>query len=154
MKIEYDNLYTHFVFTTLGRKCLITEESRVRIEKYITGVITNQGSKLYAIYANPQHMHMLISKAPSLSEEKLASIIANSSEDFINKNKLVEDQFRWQSRALGTAAFSISKSHIDRLCKYILNQPEHHKTVSCEEEYEQFLKHYQKKSKKSNYQLL
>lgn len=148
MKIEYDNLYTHFVFTTLGRKCMIKEESRVRIEKYITGVITNQGSKLYAIYANPQHMHMLISKAPSLSEEKLASIIANSSEDFINENKLVEGQFKWQQSA---SAFSISKSHIDRLCKYILNQPEHHKTVSSEEEYEHFLKHYQKKPKKSHY---
>ena len=145
MKIEYDNLYTHFVLTTLGRKYMITEENRIRIEKYITGVITNQSSKLYAIYANPEHMHMLISKAPSLSEEKLLSIIANSSEDFINENKLVAGRFRWQQSA---SAFSVSKSHIDRLCKYIFNQPEHHKTVSPEEEYEKFLKHYQAKAKK------
>ena len=145
MKIEYNNLYTHFVFTTLGRKFMIPEESRVRIEKYITGVISNHASKLYAIYANPQHMHMLISRASSLSEEKLASIIANSSEDFINENKLVAGQFKWQQSA---SAFSVSKSHVDRICKYIQNQPEHHKTVSSEEEYERFLKHYQEKAKK------
>lgn len=145
MKIEYNNLYTHFVITTLGRKFMIPEESRIRIEKYITGVVCNQASKLYAIYANPEHMHLLVSRAASISEEKLASIIANSSETFINENKLVPGQFRWQQSA---SAFSVSKSHIDRICKYILNQPEHHKTVSSEEEYEKFLKHYQGKSKK------
>ena len=144
MKIEYNNLYTHFVFTTFKRECVITEESRNRIEKYISGIVSNNGSKLYAIYANPEHMHMLISRASSLSEEKLASIIANSSESFINENKLVAGRFKWQQSA---SAFSISKSHVDRMCKYILNQPEHHKTVSSEEEYERFLKYYQKKEK-------
>lgn len=144
MKIEYNNLYTHFVFTTFERKCVITEENRIRIEKYITGIISNNASKLYAIYANPEHMHMLISRGPSLSEEKLASIIANSSESFINENKLVAGRFKWQQSA---SAFSVSKSHIDRMCKYILNQPEHHKTVSPLEEHERFLKHYQKKTK-------
>ena len=37
MKIEYNNLYTHFVFTTLNRKPIILEQFRIRIEKYITG---------------------------------------------------------------------------------------------------------------------
>jgi len=35
VKIEYNNLYTHFVFTTLNRLPLILEKYRVRIEKYI-----------------------------------------------------------------------------------------------------------------------
>lgn len=52
MKIEYHNLYTHFVFTTLFRLPLISEKNRVRIEKYITGIVNNNGCKLYAIYAN------------------------------------------------------------------------------------------------------
>jgi hypothetical protein len=34
MKIEYNNLYTHFVFTTLNRMPLILENFRERIEKY------------------------------------------------------------------------------------------------------------------------
>jgi putative transposase len=38
MKIEYNNLYTHFIFTTLHRLPLITEKNRERIEKYITGL--------------------------------------------------------------------------------------------------------------------
>lgn len=80
MKVEYFNLYTHFIFTTLNRFPLIEEKNRVRIEKYITGVVNNNDSKLYSIYANPEQVHILISRSPKISEELLATIIADSSE--------------------------------------------------------------------------
>jgi putative transposase len=140
MKIEYHNLYTHFVFSTLERQPLIPECNRVRIEKYITGIVNNNLSRLYAIYANPDHMHFLVSRAPSISDEKLVSIIAESSERFINENKLSRCHFSWQRSA---SAFSVSKADIDKVCKYILNQPEHHKKVTFDEEYERFIKYYQ-----------
>ena len=78
MKIEYHNLYTHFVFTTLHRERLRAEENRERIEKYITGIVNNNKSKMYAIYANPEHIHFLVSRSPDIDEQKLADIIANS----------------------------------------------------------------------------
>ena len=140
MKIEYDNLYIHFVFTTYKRQPIIPEENRERIEKYITGIIKNKGSKLYAIFANPEHVHLLISCSPSLSFESLASIIANSSEAYINANNLTNDTFKWQQSA---SAFSISKKDVNKVCKYILNQPEHHRKTNYAKEYERFLKHYQ-----------
>jgi REP element-mobilizing transposase RayT len=124
---------------------MIPEKNRIRIEKYVTGIVNNNSSKLYAIYANPEHVHFLVSRAATLSEEELATIIVESSENFINENKLVSGQFRWQQSA---SAFSVSKSDIDRVCKYILNQPVHHKKVSFAEEYEQFLKHYQETLRK------
>lgn len=141
MKIEYNNLYTHFIFTTLHRLPIITEKSRERIEKYITGIVNNNDSHLYAIYANPEHVHLLISRSPKFSENKIASIIAESSQDFINKNKLCETTFVWQESA---SAYSVSKSDIDRVCKYILNQPEHHRKISFAEEFDDFIKFYQK----------
>ncbi len=145
MKIEYNNLYTHFVFTTFQRLPLIPKENRNRIEKYITGIVKHNSSKLYAIYANPEHVHFLVSRSPSLSEHDLATIIADSSEEFINENKLSVGNFKWQQSA---SAFSVSKSDIERVCKYILNQPEHHKKVSFEEEYNEFIKFYQDSLKK------
>ncbi len=145
MKIQYNNLYTHFVFTTYDRQRVIAEENRVRIEKYITGIVSKNKSKLYAIYANPEHIHMLISRNPSISEEEIATNIANSSERFINENKLTSTTFHWQQSA---SAFSVSKSDIERVCKYILSQPEHHKKVSFSEEYEKFIMYYQDTIKK------
>jgi len=139
MKIEYKNLYTHFVFTTLGRTPLIPEKNRERIEKYITGVIKNYYCKLYAIYANPEHVHFLVSRSPTISEEYLAEIIADSSKNFIHENNLATNNFGWQSKA---SAFSVSKNDVDNVCKYILNQKEHHKKITFSEEYEKFIKFY------------
>lgn len=141
MKIEYNNLYTHFVMITKNRLPLITENNRVRIEKYITGVINNNHSKLYSIYANPEHIHFLVSRSPHIAEELLATIVSDSSEKFINENKLCNSNFQWQQSA---SAFSVSKSDIDNVCKYILGQPEHHKKITFMEEYDTFIKHYQK----------
>lgn len=141
MKIEYHNLYTHFIFTTLHRQPLISEKHRERIEKYITGIVNNNYSQLYAIYANPEHAHFLISLSPKYSEENIATIIAESSEKFINQNKLCNSHFAWQETA---SAFSVSKADVDKVCKYILNQPEHHRKVSFTEEFEEFMKFYQK----------
>lgn len=141
MNIEYNNLYTHFIFSILHRAPLISEKHRVWIEKYITGIINNHESHLYAFYANPDHAHFIISRSPKWSEEKLATIIAESSENFINENKLCETRFNWQKSA---SAFSVSKSDVDKVCKYILNQPEHHRKVTFAEEYEKFIQFYQK----------
>ncbi len=141
MKIKYNNLYTHFIFITLNRFPAILEKHRVRIEKYITGIVNNNDSKMYAIYANPEHVHFLVSRSPAISEEDLATIIAESSERFINEIKLCAGRFAWQDSA---AAFSVSKADVDRVCKYILNQPNHHRKVGFKEEYESFMKFYEK----------
>ena len=37
------------------------------------------------------------------------------------------------------SGFSVSKSEVDKVCKYILNQPEHHRKISFQEEYEAFI---------------
>lgn len=60
MKIKYNNLYTHFIFVTQNRLPIIPEKNRERIEKYITGIVKNHSSKLYAIHANQEHVHFLV----------------------------------------------------------------------------------------------
>jgi REP element-mobilizing transposase RayT len=140
MKVEYNNLYTHFVLTTLNRMPVIIEEYRQRIEKYITGIVSNNACQLYAVYANPEHVHFLVSRSPKIDEERLATVIAESTERFINDNKLCNGWFQWQQTC---SAFSVSKGDIDKVCKYILNQKEHHRKQSYDEEYATFLQHYQ-----------
>jgi len=140
MKVLYNNLYTHFVFTTKDRLLTIEECNRPRIEKYITGVVNKHGCKMYKIYANSEHVHFLVSRAPSMSEEALADLIANASELFINNNNLCKGKFYWQPSC---SAFSVSKNDIEKVCKYIINQPNHHKKQTFAEENEQFMKFYQ-----------
>jgi REP element-mobilizing transposase RayT len=124
---------------------LILEQFRDRIEKYITGIISNNECKLYSIYANPEHVHFLISRSSQLDEESLATIIANSSEKFINDNRLCVGIFQWQQSC---SAFSVSKRNVHELCEYIENQKEHHKKTSYAEEYEGYVKFYQQTIRK------
>jgi putative transposase len=139
--IKYNNLYTHLILVTKDRMPLISETNRQRIEKFLTGIVKNNDSKLYAIYANPEQTHILVSRSPKISEATLATIVAESSERFINENKLCRGKFSWQNSC---AAFSVSKKDVDRVCKYILNQPKHHRKVTFADEYEAFIKFYQK----------
>jgi len=146
MEVQYNNLYTHFVFTTQDRFPCIKEEHRERIEKYITGIINNHTCKMYAIYANPEHIHFLISRSPEMSEKEIANLVASASETFINKERLVVGRFSWQNSC---SAFSVSKGDIDKVCKYILNQPIHHKKKTFAEEYAVFMKFYQQTLEKN-----
>ena len=123
MKIEYHNLYTHFILITQNRIPSIPQMNRERIEKYITGVINNNNSKLYSIYANPEHIHFLASRSPKISEEVLATIVADSTSKFINDNNLSSGVFTWQESA---SAFSVSKSDVDKVCAKGMALPQIH----------------------------
>ncbi len=79
-----------------------------------------------------------------MSEEDLATNVAISLQKFINENRLCRTQFAWQDSA---SAFSVSKSDVDKVCKYILNQPNHHRKITFTKEYEMFLKFYQRSKK-------
>jgi putative transposase len=146
MKIEYNNIYVHFVLTTQNRLPFIEEQNRIRIEKYITGIINRSHSRLYAIYANPEHVHLLVSKSPNISEDCFIDLVASGSQKFINNNKLVKGNFFWQDSA---SVFSVSKADLNKVCIYILNQPVHHITVTIDEEYTSFIKHYQQNLSRS-----
>jgi len=140
MKAEYNNLYIHFVLTVKDREKLIREKHRGRIEKYITGIFQKYDCRLYCIYANPEHVHILISKSPSISENEVISRVAASTVAFINKERLCDGRFLWQDTC---SAFSISKRDINKVCQYILNQQKHHKRISFEKERSTFEKFYQ-----------
>jgi REP element-mobilizing transposase RayT len=140
MEVQFNNLYTHFVFSTKDRYPSLEEIHRVRVEKYITGIVNNHKCKMYAIYANPEHLHFFVSRDPGISENELAELVANASESFINMNKLCKGKFFWQTSC---SAFSVSKKDVDKVCKYILNQKEHHKKQTFSEEYNEFIKFYQ-----------
>jgi REP element-mobilizing transposase RayT len=92
------------------------------------------------MHANPEHLHILVSRSPSFSEEQPATNISDSSERFINENKLVNGRFNWQDTA---SAFSVSKADVDKICSYILNQPKHNQKVNYKEEYDEFIRFYQ-----------
>lgn len=140
MSDTYTQLLVQLVFAVKGRENLVVEKYREQIEKYITGIISNRGSKLLAIYCNPDHIHILIGLNPDGSISDLVRDIKSKSTKWINENKWFNSAFKWQQ---GFGAFSYSKSHLNNVVKYILNQPEHHKKKKFKEEYIEFLEKFE-----------
>lgn len=67
----------------------------------------------------------------------MARIIKANSSKWINQNKWFKGIFKWQE---GFGVFSYSRSQVDSVAKYILNQAEHHKKSTFKEEYMDLLK--------------
>ncbi len=140
MANTYSQIYLQIVFCVKGRQNLILENHREEIHKYITGIVQNRECKMLAIYCMPDHTHILIGLKPSILIADLVRDIKSSSSRFINDNNWIKGKFSWQE---GYGVFSYSRSHIDNVVKYILNQEEHHKKRTFKEEYIELLQKFE-----------
>ncbi|WP_028121419.1 IS200/IS605 family transposase [Epilithonimonas tenax] len=139
MANTYTQIYIQIVFAVKGRQNLIPKEHRDELHKFITGIVSNRGQRLFAIFAMPDHVHLLVSISPNVLISDLVRDIKAGSSKFINDKKWIVGKFNWQE---GYGAFSYSKSHVDNVVKYILNQEEHHKKKTFKEEYLDFLRKF------------
>ncbi len=139
MANTYTQLIIQLVFVVKGRQKLVSSDLKPRLEKYITGIVQNNGHKLLTIFCMPDHCHVLIGLHPTQSISDLVRDIKSNSSKWINENQLIKYKFSWQS---GYAAFSYSKSAVSKVGDYIDNQYEHHRKTSFQDEYVQFLKSY------------
>ena len=140
MPNTYSQIYIQIVFAVKGRQNLIPKQHREELHKFITGIVQNREQKMLSIFCMPDHTHILAGLKPSISISDLVRDIKAGSSKFINDHHWLKEKFNWQE---GFGAFSYSKSQIDHVIKYILNQEEHHKKVSFKEEYFEFLKEFQ-----------
>ena len=140
MANTYTQIYIQIVFAVSRRQNLISKENREELHKFISGIVTNRGQKLFAVFAMPDHVHLLVSMGPAISISDLVRDIKAGSSKFINDKKWMNGKFNWQE---GYGAFSYSKSSVDTVVKYILNQEEHHKNKSFREEYLDFMQKFE-----------
>lgn len=140
MANTYSQIYIQIVFAVKGRESLISKNDREELHKYITGIVQNRGQKTLSIFCMPDHVHLLVSIKPSVVISDLVRDIKSGSSNFINEQKWVKGKFNWQE---GFGAFSYSKSQIENVVNYILNQEEHHRKTTFRQEYLDFLEKFE-----------
>mgnify|MGYP003395247245 CR=1 FL=1 len=136
MANTYTQIFYHIVFAVKGRQNLISHKWKDDLYKYISGIIDNQGQKLYIINGMPDHLHILISCKPNMNLSNLVKEIKEHSGKFINQKNFVMGKFSWQE---GFGAFTVSFSAVNNVVNYIKDQEEHHRTKSFRDEYLAFL---------------
>ena len=139
MPNTYTQLYIHFVFAVKYRAAMLQPEWDERLRQYTTGITQNHKHKMLAINNMPDHLHLFVGLHPNQSLSDLMQYVKGESSEWINREKLTKRKFNWQD---GFGAFSHSKSQIDSVVKYILNQQEHHKKITFLEEYKNMLEKF------------
>jgi REP element-mobilizing transposase RayT len=137
MANTYTQFYAHLVFAVKNRNSLIKRQWKDDLEKYITGIVQNHKHKMLAIGSMPDHIHIFIGYNVNHLIPDLVEEIKTSTNEWIKKNNLSRFRFEWQK---GYGAFSHSRSQIDTVVKYVLNQEKHHKKTDFRTEYLEILR--------------
>ena len=87
-------------------------------------------------------VHIFIALKPTEALSNLVREVRKATQQFITNKRFTSYRFNWQA---GYGAFSYSRSHIDQVCKNILNQKEHHRKRTFEEEFMKMLKQFEVK---------
>ena len=88
----------------------------------------------------PDHLHALFLLARTTALSDVVGHLKKSSNDWLRSRGPQFASFFWQA---GFGAFSVSQSQVEDVRAYILNQREHHRVKSFQEELRAFLKAYE-----------
>jgi REP element-mobilizing transposase RayT len=131
------HLIYHVLFSTKDRFPLPTREKVDHIGRYMTGILKMHAAESIVIGGGSDHYHLVFVLRPG---DRLADIVREvkaGSSKWANEEQLIEGKFAWQS---GYSAFTVSKSQLPALIKYVQEQEEHHRTVTFQEELVLFLR--------------
>jgi putative transposase len=136
----YFQIYLQFVFAVKIRQNLIPSIFNDELQKYITGIVQNRNVKMLAINNMPDHLHLFVGFCNTMSIADFMEEVKSISSKFINEKARLKGRFEWQR---GYGVFSYSRSQIDYVIKYIMNQQEHHKKKTFKQEYIEFLQKFE-----------
>jgi len=136
---SYSRCWLHIVWEALRREPMLNKPAAAKASLNLSEYCVEKGIYMKINYFNADHTHALIDLPTNLTIEQVIHLLKGSSSHWINQNRLVRGRFAW---GRGYGAFSVSHSDIDRVCKYIATQEDHHRKRTFEDEYQLFVKKY------------
>jgi REP element-mobilizing transposase RayT len=119
------------VFSTKERQPFIVPEMKSELYAYLGGLTRELKGKSYGIGGTSDHVHMLMSLPPVCSLSDALRFIKSNSSGWVHDRWPNKGAFGWQ---LGYGGFSVSRSNVPAVLKYIWNQEEHHRRITFAEE--------------------
>ena len=142
MPQSLSKILIHMTFSTKDRvRAIAYPEVRQALNAYAGGILRNLKCPSIIVGCVADHMHILYLQARTVTTSEVAEAVKKETSRWIKDQKPeVKDpylvKFAWQS---GYAAFSVSASNAEVVKAYIERQEEHHKRMTFQEEYREFL---------------
>jgi len=131
MPSTYTNLLYHIVFSTKDRRPFINPKLRTELHPYLGGIITDAGGEALEIGGVEDHVHLLVKLPAILALSDALRLIKSNSSKWAGEHPELVRAFAWQT---GYAAFTVSKSQVPSVRKYIKNQDQHHRRRTFKQE--------------------
>jgi len=135
----FTNLLFHIVFSTKYRKPIIESAWQDQLYGYVGGIIRENKGTLLCMGGVSDHVHLLAKLSPTIAVSDMLRLIKTNSSKMVNENVRTRIPFQWQA---GYAAFSVSESQHDPVQAYILNQEEHHRKTTFQDEFLELLQRH------------
>ena len=132
-------LSVHIVFSTKERRPWLSKDIQPRLWAYQSRILQNLECHSITIGGVEDHVHVSCNLTKKVAAMKVVEILKKDSSKFVKTLDPDLGLFHWQD---GYGLFSVSPSHVEGLRQYILNQEEHHKTESFQEEFMRLLRKY------------
>ncbi len=130
------SILVHVIFSTKERRASLKAEIRPKVFAYLGGIVARKGGRAHIVGGVDDHVHLLVKLPSSLSLADLVRTIKANSSRWMRREMGVE-LFAWQA---GYGAFSVSRSQLRGVHRYIEGQEEHHRTRGFKEELLAFLR--------------
>ena len=135
----HQQLLYHIVFSTKRRQSWLSEDIRDQVFAYIIGTAKAIDGVVLAIGGVEGHLHLLVRIPAKTAVSDFVRTLKSNSSKSIHETWQRLAQFAWQD---GYGAFTVSPSNVEPVRTYILNQPEHHRRISFQEEYLKLLERH------------
>ena len=130
MAHTYTNLIFHVVFSTQGNLPLLKPGLRKELFAYLGALIIEKGGKPIIINGVDDHVHLLILLPPDACVSDAMKFVKANSSRWMKRRS--GKPFAWQK---GFGAFSVSRSNVPAVSRYIANQEAHHETMDYKTEF-------------------
>lgn len=122
-------MYVHLVFSTQGRAPFLTDpDLRAELHRYLGGESGRLGYASLCVGGTSDHVHILARQGKTLAVSEWVSKVKSHSSKWMKESV---KEFSWQA---GYGAFSVGPREVEEIRRYVLNQEEHHRIVTFQEE--------------------
>ncbi|SKA76944.1 REP element-mobilizing transposase RayT [Prosthecobacter debontii] len=130
------SLHYHLVFSTKNREPWLSPTDRDRVHEYIGGTLRGLNGIAHAVGGTGDHVHVFAGLRATHCLADVMREIKSESSAWIHR-ELRMAGFAWQD---GYGGFTVSASKLETVRQYVLNQEEHHRVKTFQEEYVAMLK--------------
>jgi REP element-mobilizing transposase RayT len=134
-------IIVHTIFSTKNRQPHLRDPRlREELNRYIGGILLELDCQPIVVGGVEDHVHILCNLSRICEPANMVKEVKRGSSLWLKTKGPGLSSFAWQS---GYGIFSIGYSQIESVRSYIARQEEHHRQVSFQDEFRQFLKRYE-----------